>query len=115
MVEVVIVVEIPADAVRAVAPKVKNKIVIIDVSKIFANGWVKVLQPLEESYKVFKENGAVALIFPSGDRNNVLSASDPNWGSSLLLLPGAQICMEDFKLIPRPLQNRPVTLPFELQ
>jgi carboxypeptidase Q len=113
--EVIIVDDISADAVKAMAPKVKNKIVIIDVNKIFANGWVKVLQPLEESYKVFKENGAVALIFPSGDRNNVLSASDPNWGSSLLLMPGAQIGMEDFKLIRRSLENGPVTMQFELQ
>ena len=56
-----------------------------------------------------------ALIFPSGDRNNVLSASDPNWGSSLLLMPGAQIGMEDFQLIRRSLEHGPVTMQFELQ
>jgi hypothetical protein len=85
------------------------------VGKIFANGWVKVLEPLEASYKVFKDNGALGLIFPSGDRNNVLSASDPNWGSSLLLMPGAQIGMEDFQLIRRSLEHGPVTMQFELQ
>ena len=93
----------------------KGKIVIIDVGKIFAHGWTKVLEPLELSYKVFKENGAVGIVFPSGDRNNVLSASDPNWGSSLLLMPGAQIGMEDFQFIRRSLEKGPVTMQFELK
>jgi hypothetical protein len=80
--EVLIVDDIAPEAVKVLAPQVKGKIVIIDVGKIFAHGWVKVLQPLEASYKVFKENGAVGVVFPSGDRKNVLSASDPNWGST---------------------------------
>ena len=113
--EVLVVDDVSADAIKALAPMVKNKIVIINVGKIFANGWVKVLQPLEDSYKVLKENGSVALVFPSGDRNNVLSASDPHWGSSLLIMPGAQIGMEDFKLIQRSLETGPVTMQFELQ
>ena len=113
--EVILVEDVSADAVKALAPKVKGKIVILEMGKIFANGWVKVLEPLEASYKVFKDNGAVGLIFPGGDRNNVLSASDPNWGSSLLLMPGAQIGMEDFQLIRRSLEHGPVTMQFELQ
>ncbi len=55
--EVILVDDVSADAVKALAPKVKGKIVIIDVGKIFANGWVKVLEPLEASYKVFKDHG----------------------------------------------------------
>ena len=113
--EVLIVDDITPDAVKALGTKVKGKIVIIDVGKIFAHGWTKVLEPLELSYRVFKENGAVGIVFPSGDRNNVLSASDPNWGSSLLLLPGAQIGMEDFQLIRRSLDKGPVTMQFELK
>jgi hypothetical protein len=113
--EVLIVDDIMPDAVKALAPKVKGKIVIIDVGKIFAHGWTKVLEPLELSYKVFKENGAVGVVFPSGDRNNVLSASDPNWGSSLLLMPGAQIGMEDFQFIRRSLEMGPVAMQFELK
>jgi len=113
--EVILVDDVSTGAVKALAPKVKGKIVIIDVGKVFASGWVKVLEPLEASYKVFKDNGAAGLIFPSGDRNNVLSASDPNWGSSLLLMPGAQIGMEDFQLIRRSLEHGPVTMQFELQ
>jgi hypothetical protein len=113
--EVLIVDDIMPDAVKALAPKVRGKIVVIDVGKIFAHGWTKVLEPLELSYKVFKENGAVGVVFPSGDRNNVLSASDPNWGSSLLLMPGAQIGMEDFQFIRRSLEKGPVTMQFELK
>jgi len=113
--EVLIVDDILPDVVKALAPRVKGKIVIIDVGKIFAHGWTKVLEPLELSYKVFKDNGAVGVVFPSGDRNNVLSASDPNWGSSLLLMPGAQIGMEDFQFILRSLEKGPVTMQFELK
>jgi len=57
----------------------------------------------------------LALIFPDNDRNNVLNATDPNWGASLLVLPGAQIGMEDWQLIRRSLETGPVTMQFELQ
>jgi hypothetical protein len=113
--EVLIVDDVSPEAIKALTPKMKDKIVIIDVGKIFANGWVKELQPLEASYKVFKENGAIAAIFPSGERNNVLSATEAKWGSSLSLLPGAQIGMEDWQLIRRSLEHGPVTMQFELQ
>lgn len=113
--EVLIVDDVAAEAVKALAPKMKDKIVIVDVGKIFAHGWVKVLEPLEASYKVLKENGAVAVVFPSGDRSNVLSATEAGWGSELLPMPGAQIGMEDFQLIRRSLEKGPVTMQFELK
>jgi carboxypeptidase Q len=113
--EVLIVDDVSPEVIKALTPKMKDKIVIIDVGKILANGWVKELQPLEASYKVFKENGAIAAVFPSGERNNVLSATEAKWGSSLSLLPGAQIGMEDWQLIRRSLEHGPVTMQFELQ
>jgi len=45
----------------------------------------------------------------------VLNATDPDWGASLLDLPGAQIGMEDWQLIRRSLEKGLVTLEFELQ
>ena len=113
--EVLIVDDVAPDAVKVLAPKMKDKIVIVDVGKIFAHGWVKVLEPLEVSYKTFKDNGAVGIVFPSGGRNNVLDATEAGWGSQLLLLPGAQIGMEDYQLIRREIEKGSVTMQFELQ
>jgi carboxypeptidase Q len=113
--EVLIVDDVSPEAVKALAPKMKDKIVIVDVGKVFAHGWVKVLEPLEASYKVYKDNGAVGIVFPSGDRSNVLSATEAKWGSTLLLVPGAQIGLEDFQLIRRSLEKGPVTMQFELK
>ena len=113
--EVLIVDDVAPEAVKALAPKMKDKIVIVDVGKIFAHGWVKVLAPLEVAYKAFKDNGAVGIVMPSGGRNNVLDATEAGWGSDLLLLPGAQIGMEDFQLIRRSLEKSPVTMQFELK
>jgi len=113
--EVIVVDNVAADPIKAQADRMKGKIVILDTAKIFAEGWVKVLPALVASYQVFKDEGAVALIFPDRDRNNVLNATDPDWGASLLVLPGAQIGMEDWQLIRRSLEKGPVTLEFELQ
>ena len=113
--EVLIVDDVAPEALKALRPRMKDKIVIVDVGKLFAHGWVKVLEPLEASYKVFKDNGAVGMVFPSGGRNNVLDATEAGWGSELLLLPGAQIGMEDFQLIRRSLEKGPVTMQFDLE
>jgi len=113
--EVIIVDDVTADSIKAQADKIKGRIVIFDTGKIFADGWVKVLPTLQASYPLLKDAGAIALIFPSRDRSNVLSATDPDWGAKLLVLPGAQIGMEDWELVRRSLENGPVTLRFELQ
>jgi hypothetical protein len=113
--EVIIVDEVAPEHIKELAPKLKDKIVFYDVAKIFADGWVKVLPTVEASYQMVKNAGAVAIVFPDGDRNNVLNASDPNWGASLLVLPGAQVGMEDFKFIRRSLEQAPITMQFTLE
>ncbi len=45
----------------------------------------------------------------------MLNATDPDWGASLLVLPGAQIGMYYWQLIRRSLEKGLVTLEFELQ
>lgn len=113
--EVIIVDDVSPDHIKAQADKLKGKIVLLDTAKILAEGWVKVLPALEASYPLFKDAGAVALVFADRDRNNVLNATDPNWGASLLVLPGAQVGMEDWELIRRSLEAGPVMMQFELQ
>jgi carboxypeptidase Q len=111
----IIIDNVSPDRIRALADKIKGKIVFLDVAKIFAEGWVKVLPDVQASYALFKDEGAVAIIFPGSDRNNVLSATDPDWGANLLPLPGAQLGYEDWQLIRRSLDKGPITLQFEIQ
>jgi carboxypeptidase Q len=85
------------------------------VAKIFADGWIKVLPAVDASFQLLKNAGAVAIAFPDGDRSNVLNASAPSWGASLLVLPGVQVGMEDFKFIRRSLEKAPVTMQFTLE
>jgi carboxypeptidase Q len=113
--EVIVVDDVSPDSIKAQADKLKGKIVFFDVAKIFADGWVKVLPALEASYQVIKDAGALAVVFPDHDRNNVLNATDPNWGAHLLVLPGAQVGMEDWQFIRRSLETGPVTVQFELE
>jgi len=113
--EVVVVEDVAPEILKAQAEKFKGKIVLLNLSKILAPGWVKVLPALEQSYPFFRNAGAVGLVFSDRDRNNVLNATSGYWGADLLPLPGAQIGMEDWQLIRRSLENGPVTLEFELQ
>jgi len=113
--DAVVVDNVSPDNIRAQADKIKGKIVFLDAAKIFAEGWVKVLPNVQASYPLFKNAGAVAIVLPGSDKNNVLSATDPDWGAILLPLPGAQIGMEDWQLIRRSLDQGPVTVQFELQ
>jgi len=113
--DAIVIDNVSPDDIKSQAAKIKGKIVFLDVAKIFAEGWVKVLPDVQASYALFKDAGAVAIIFPGNDKNNVLSATDPNWGANLLPLPGAQVGFEDWQLIRRSLDKGPVTLQFETQ
>ena len=113
--EVAILDDVSAESIKANAAKYHGKIVIMNSGKIFADGWVKVLAPLMASYQRLKDVGAIAIIFPDRVPNNVLNATSPQFGASLLALPGAQIGMEDWDLIQRSLEKGPVTIQFELQ
>jgi hypothetical protein len=113
--EVIVVDDVSAEHLKELAPKLKGKIVFYDVSKIFADGWTKVLPQLQDSYPVIKNAGAIGIVFPDHDRNNVLNATDPNWGADLLLLPGVQVGMEDWQYIRRSLDKGSVTMQFFIE
>ena len=113
--EVLIVDDVAPDAVKAAAQKASGKIVFYDLQKILAHGWTKKLAQLMASYQPLKDAGALAMIFPDHESNNVLNAHDPNWGSQLSVLPAAEIGMEDWSLIRRELEKGPVRMQIELQ
>jgi hypothetical protein len=113
--EVLIVDDVAADSIKAAAAKAKGKIVFYDLGKIFAHGWMKNFPLLMASYQNFKDAGAVGIAFPDREKNNVLNAFSPNWGSHISVLPAAQVGMEDWELIRRDQEKGPVTVRFELQ
>jgi len=85
--EVLIVDDVAPDSVKTAATKAKGKIIFYDMGKIFAHGWTKNFPSLMASYQRFKEAGAVGIVFPGREKDNVLNASSPNWGSQLSVLP----------------------------
>ena len=92
----------------------RGKIVLLDTSKIFADGFVKALPKLDAAWPVFQKAGALAVVMIDREKNNVLNARDPLWGAKALPLPGAEIGMEDGKLIQSELEHGPVEIQFAL-
>jgi hypothetical protein len=112
--EVVLIDDVAADNIKAKADKLKGKIVMLDTDKIFADGWVKVLAAVMAAPQHLKDAGAVALLFPDSDKNNVINAGSLDWGGHVMVVPGAQLGMEDAALIRRLMDKGPVTVQFEL-
>ena len=92
------------------ADQFRGKILLLDGAKIFAEGYVKALPKLDAAWPVFQKAGALAIILTDREKNNVLNAHDMLWGARLLPLPGAEIGMEDGKLIMRLLEHGPVVV-----
>lgn len=112
--EVIVIDDVSADSIKSKSEKLKGKIVMLDVDKIFADGWTKVWPDVQASPQRLKDVGAVALIFPDSARNNVINAGSLDWGGHMSAIPGAQLGMEDFELVRRLLDKGAVTLRFEL-
>lgn len=112
--QIAIVSSLDTDELRSHAAQFKGKIVFLDTSKIFANGFLKVLPLIKPAWKVWVEAGAVGLLYPDRENNNVLNAHGFNFGGELMPLPGAQIGMEDAELLQRLSEKGPVTVQFSL-
>ncbi len=112
--QIVIVSSLDTDELRSHATQFKGKIVFLDTHKIFANGFLKVLPLIKPAWKIWVDAGAVGLLYPDRESNNVLNAHGFNWGGALMPLPGAQIGMEDAELLQRLSEKGPVTVQFAL-
>ncbi len=95
--------------------QLRGKIVLLDGSKIFAEGYVKALPKLDAAWPVFQKAGVLAVVMTDREKNNVLNAHDMLWGAKMLPLPGAEIGMEDGKLIQRELEHGPVVIHLALE
>jgi carboxypeptidase Q len=112
---VAVIADVAPEKLRVVADQLSGKIVFLDIAKIFAEGYAKALPKLDAAWPVLKEAGVVAVIVADKEKNNVLNAHDLQWGAQMLLLPAAEIGMEDGKLIQSELERGPVTIQFSLE
>ena len=113
--EVLVVDDVSPDHVKALGNQPKGKIIAYDLGKIFAHGWTTALPQMEATYQRFKDAGATALLFPDSEKDEVLNAFSPDWGSRLCVLPAAQVGMEDWELMRRLAGKGPVSIQFALQ
>jgi carboxypeptidase Q len=111
---VVVISDVSAEKLKDTAP-FRGKIVLLDSSKILAEGYVKALPKLDAAWPVFQKAGALAVIMIDREKNNVLNARDPLWGARMFPLPAAEIGMEDGKLIQSELEHGPVMIQFALE
>jgi carboxypeptidase Q len=112
---VVVVGDVAPEALHSREAELRGKIVLLDTTKIYADGYSKMMGKMEAAWIAFQKAGVLAVLSPDREKNNVLNAHGVGWGAKLLLLPGAEIGMEDAKLIQRELERGPVTIQMTLQ
>jgi carboxypeptidase Q len=106
----VVVMVADLDALESRKAELRGKIVFLDTSKATAEGYGKALPKVQAAWLALQKAGALAVITPDREKNNVLNAHGVGWGARLLPLPGAEVGMEDAKLIQRELEHGPVTI-----
>ncbi|MFY9562500.1 MAG: M20/M25/M40 family metallo-hydrolase [Terriglobales bacterium] len=111
---VVVISDVSGEKLKDTEP-LRGKIVLLDSSKIFAEGFAKALPKLDAAWPLFQKAGVLAVAMMDREKNNVLNAHDMLWGAKMLPLPGAEVGMEDGKLIQRLVQQGPVTIRIALE
>jgi len=107
--------EVSAEKIKAQAGQIKGHIVLLNLDKLFAQGFWKSVAQLLAAPKLLKDAGALAVLVPDSVTNNAHSALGLQWGGDLTALPAGEIGMEDTKLVRRLLERGPVTIQFEFQ
>ena len=110
---VVVISDLSPDSLKQ-TDRLRGKIVFLDISKIFAEGFAKAMLNLDLAWPLFQKAGVVGVIASDHEKNNVLNAHGMAWGTGLLPVPAAEVGMEDAKLIQRLLEQGPVTIQFTL-
>lgn len=108
--QVVSVGDIAVEALEARADELHGKIVLLDTSKIFAEGYGKAVAKIEPAWLTFEKVGVLAAMMSDRSPNNVINAHAVLWGSKLAPIPSVQIGLEDSRLIQRELSRGPVTV-----
>jgi carboxypeptidase Q len=112
---VVLIADVEPDTLRSHEEAIRGKIVFLDTTKVYADGYGKAIPKIEAAWKVFQKAGVLAVITPDREKNNVLNAHDGLWGARLLPVPAAEVGMEDSKLIQRELERGTVTIQMTIE
>jgi len=112
---VVVVADVSPEALQSREGELRGKIVLLDTSKIYAEGYGKAMPKLEAAWIAFQKAGALAVLTPDREKNNVINAHGVGWDAKLLPLPGVEIGMEDAKLIQRETERGPVTIQLTIE
>ncbi len=107
---VVLIGDVSPDALQPKMDELRGKIVLLDSVKIYADGYAKALPRMQAAWPFFQKAGVLAVLQSDRPANNVINAHAALWGSKLVPLPGAELGMEDSKLIERELERGPVTV-----
>jgi hypothetical protein len=99
--DVVVVDDLSPDSIKAQAAQIKDRVVLFDSAKVFAPGYRKVLPLLHAAYGLLKDAGALAVLLPDREKDNVLNAHAAGFDGRLAPLPIVQAGMEDAQLMLR--------------
>jgi len=115
--EITVITDLAEPNLRSQAAEIKDRIVLLDTERVFADGFNKTYPRLIASYPIFKGLGARALVLDDTVPNNVLGdwLDIDNAKAAVQPLPIAEVGMEDYKLIQRLHEQGPVTIGFEYQ
>lgn len=97
--------DVTPEAIKSEAEEIKGSIVMIDLKKVFANGFADAFGRFTASFQRLKDAGAIAVLLPDNTPNNVLNAFSPLWGTDVPGLPIAQVGREDAQFIERFLER----------
>jgi hypothetical protein len=112
---VVIVADVGPDVFRSREDELRGKIVFLDTSRIYAEGYGKAMAKMQAAWPALQKAGVLAVITPDREKSNVLNAHDGVWGAKLLPLPAAGVGMEDAMLIRRELERGTVTIQLTIE
>lgn len=112
--EAIWVSDISTANIAALAPRIADHVVLLDLSKLFTGDIYAAILNLQTSYPHFKEAGALAILMPNSKPNNILGDwVDMLTGGKVLPLPIAEVGMEDAQLIQRLLERSAVKVRFQ--
>ena len=99
--EVMVLSDLSEASIKASTDKIKGRIVLMDISKAYRENRMKAYQLAHAAYRLLHDAGAVAILSPQRDRNNVINAHSPGWHAEMALLPMVDLGMEDADLMRR--------------
>jgi carboxypeptidase Q len=101
--EVVLLNDFSENNIKNSAATLKNHIVMIDLSKFDRETRAKMGRQVRAAYALLASEGALAVLLPAREPNNIVNAHSPDWHAGIAQLPLVDLGMEDGDLIRRAL------------